>query len=229
MKNKNFFTLIELLVVIAIIAILAAMLLPALNKARERAQTIKCISNEKQIGLGVTAYLEDNREFFMIYQTAPYPDGNRRVWSDLLAETYVTRTIFACPGLKSPEKTQTNHTPSGMTYTGYGYNFRYLGSYMGLSSSNAQVAKLSELRYPSIGYLVMDCNQGFGTNIGLFRVTDVLSSAPTTNGFPDARHNRSLNILYVDGHAESKTVNIANPYLTLGSGSSSNNWRCGRP
>ena len=62
--NKRHFTLIELLVVIAIIAILAAILLPALQSARERAQGTKCINNLKQMGIVATTYLNDHRSFW---------------------------------------------------------------------------------------------------------------------------------------------------------------------
>src|SRR6187402_2606706 len=92
-KNKGF-TLIELLVVIAIIAILAAILFPDFAKVREKARAISCLSNMKQIGLGVVQYNQDNDEMmpngYNIY-------GGGTGWACQIYPYVKSVAAFACP------------------------------------------------------------------------------------------------------------------------------------
>ena len=88
-SNRKFFTLIELLVVIAIIAILAAMLLPALQQARARAQSSKCVGNLKQLGSIATQYMDDHRGFWWA------PHNNNQGW--LFGGMYIGGYVGGAP------------------------------------------------------------------------------------------------------------------------------------
>ena len=215
------FTLIELLVVIAIIAILAAILLPALNSARERGRSASCLNNIKQLSMGVAAYADAEEYYPPSFCNSP---ENWTNWGyAIIHNGYYSETAsFVCPSLDSSSvKTKgdyehrnawktifVNEAPSGGNYkrhylhygiNAYGVTHDAVTGSILNGSSVAKVipGKPGRITNPSGKMFLAETKMQASGDTTPFAYYD------SSNGKFVARHSRSVTMAWVDGHATS--------------------------
>jgi len=204
LNTRRKFTMIELILVIAIIMILVSMLLPALNSTREKAKSIKCAGNMKQLGYYHATYLNDYNDYVIKHLYSGYPAG-KNVWYQMMQELYYIgpvlwnsggslgkggKSVWFCPSEIKTKVIACNYIQNYLMLNIFGYPAN---------------TKIQTFKRPSSTVWIADMSipNGLTESDNLYVLTTDWDKVPgmTKLGF---NHNLSGNWLFLDGHVSSR-------------------------